>query len=273
MHSADSIIAAVDIGNTRAKFGLFRRAQSGQLTADNIEAVQLGSVAALLAATHAWGDQHQLLQKQCPVMLAGSNPDLREALCDNWPIPSAVPQVVRSYNQIALPLDVTHPESTGIDRLLNAVAARQLCGPDMTVIMVDSGTATTVDLLSSDGVFRGGSILPGLRLSARAMHDYTARLPLLDVDETLVTLPVVPGRNTREAMLSGLFLGQLGAVREIITRLESIIQQRWPSSHPTTILVSGGGGRQLADHLPDARYIDSLALHGLALHGLALLHR
>ncbi len=265
MQSADSIIAAVDIGNTRAKLGLFRRSASGQLSIDTIEAVQLQTVESLITAVREWADRNLPEQHHHRIKLAGSNPDLREALIQHWPFPSDPPQVIRSYSQIPLQLDVRHPEFTGIDRLLNAVAARHLCGPERNVIMVDSGTATTVDLLTADNVFRGGSILPGLRLSARAMHDYTARLPLLDVDETLPTLPTVPGRDTREAMLSGLFLGQLGAVREIISGLESAIRRQWPHPQPTIVLVSGGGGRQLADHLPEARSIDSLALHGLAL--------
>jgi type III pantothenate kinase len=131
-------------------------------------------------------------------------------------------------------------------------------------IVVDSGTATTVDLMTSDYAFRGGSILPGLRLSAYAMHDYTARLPLLNVDENLTSLPELPGRNTEDAMKAGLFIGQLGAVRELIHRLAQAATERFRETVPPQVYVTGGGGRQLVDYLSDTIYVDSLPLHGLA---------
>ena len=90
-----------------------------------------------------------------------------------------------------------------------------------------------------------------------------ARLPLLDVDESLIQLPVVPGRNTQDAILAGLFLGQLGSVRELVLRLEQATQQIAPTGGRPALIISGGGGRQLASHLPDAQFVDSLALHGL----------
>ena len=257
-------IAAVDIGNTRAKFGLFDIASDGRADAVRIDACILSDTADLCDSLLQWWND--CVHHNPPVvMVAGSDPDLRDELTRHWPLQQQLLRVIASHQQIPVRADVDYPDRVGIDRLLNAYAAMQLRKSDRPVIVVDSGTATTVDLVTGDGIFRGGSILPGLRLSARAMHDYTARLPLLNVDESRVDLPVLPGRNTEEAMLAGLFVGQLGAVREIASRLQQAAEHVFHQSQPAELLVTGGGGRQLADHLPNAFFVDSLALHGLAL--------
>jgi len=176
--------------------------------------------------------------------------------------------VVSGYQQIPIRVDVDIPSRVGIDRLLNVFAAAQLLSKNGSVIVVDSGTATTVDLMTSDNTFRGGSILPGLRLSAHAMHDYTARLPMINVDSEPAELPEVPGRNTEDAMRAGLLIGQLGAVRELIERLSISAANRFKEKSSPLVVVTGGGGRQLVSHLHDSTYIDSLALHGLSLLAL-----
>lgn len=209
-------------------------------------------------------------------VIAGSDPDCRDQLLQHWPATLPTPLVIRSGSQIPVTADVDYPSKVGIDRLLNAYAAQFLIAPNQAAIIVDSGTATTVDLVTPGPVFRGGSILPGLRLSARALHDYTARLPLVDVDESLAQLPTVPGRNTEHAIMAGLFLGQLGAVREIVSGLQDAVRELAPQCGQPRLIISGGGGRQLTSHLPDALYADSLALHGLAWlahqHGAAESH-
>jgi type III pantothenate kinase len=255
-----SVVAAIDIGNTRAKFGLIgcpSLGATGEVTASVLhDGLQLAE--SLLQ----WWHQTAASRVQS-VVIAGSDPDCRDQLLTNWPAALPAPLIVRSGTQIPVRADVDFPDKVGIDRLLNAFAAQFLIPQDQSAIIVDSGTATTVDLITPGPVFRGGSILPGLRLSARALHDYTARLPLLDVDESLIQLPVVPGRNTQDAILAGLFLGQLGSVRELVHRLEQATHQIAPTCGRPALIISGGGGRQLASHLPDAGFVDSLALHGL----------
>lgn len=257
-------VAAVDIGNTRAKFGLFDVRSGGCAVPVRIDACVLSDTADLGESLQQWWNDCVSQDPQV-VMVAGSDPDRRDELTRRWPLQARLLRVVTRNQEIPVRADVDFPDRVGIDRLLNAYAAVQLRKSSSPVIVVDSGTATTVDLVTSEGVFRGGSILPGLRLSARAMHDYTARLPLLNVDESREDLPALPGRNTEEAMLAGLFIGQLGAVREIATRLQIAAEILFEQQRTAELLVTGGGGRQLADHLPNAVFVDSLALHGLAL--------
>jgi type III pantothenate kinase len=261
-----SQLLAIDIGNTRAKFGVFHVDQDWSVKPINIEARLLDQTTCLADELLAWWQSMELTAPLCAVV-AGSDPETRERLTDTWPFANCPPVIISGYKQIPVGMDVDAPEMVGIDRLLNVFAGWRLFARDRAVIVVDSGTATTVDLMTADQTFRGGSILPGLRLSAIAMHDYTARLPLLSVDDEPADLPEVPGRNTTDAMRAGLFIGQLGAVRELVDRLSTAAKDQFGESKPPVIVVTGGGGRQLTQHLTNAVFIDSLALHGLAMLG------
>lgn len=264
---SQSAVVAIDIGNTRAKFGVFHPSASGFVEAQSIVARVLSQTSDLSIDFLRWWNTLET-SAVTGIVVAGSDPDLRDELLRRWPIKPHAPLVISSFQQIPVTVDVDIPGRVGIDRLLNAYAVGHLKDAARPAIAVDSGTATTVDLVTADGVFRGGSILPGLRLSAHAMHDYTARLPLLNVDETLQSLPVLPGRNTEAAMLAGLFIGQLGAVREIASRLSQAAIGSFGNHKEPQLFITGGGSRQLADHLAGSVYVDSLALHGLAMLGL-----
>ena len=257
-------ILAVDVGNTRAKFGLFHLNKQGLAVPSEIIACVLTETADLADALFEWSSRNSK-SPPAAAMVAGSDPESRDRLLSGWPLPATRSLLISAFNQIPIRVDVDSPARVGIDRLLNAFAAGRIIGKNKSAIIVDSGTATTVDLLTSDNTFRGGSILPGLRLSARALHDYTVRLPLLDVSEDSGALPEVPGRNTEAAMKAGLLIGQLGAVRELSGQLAQAAYERFAESWPPRLIVTGGGGRQLVSHLPGAVYIDSLALHGLAM--------
>jgi len=267
-----SNVLAIDIGNTRAKFGIFHVARNKTVEARSIEASNI--VARVLDdTTHLANElstwwRTQELTSPLQAVIAGSDPETRDQLIADWPFETCKPLVVSGYQQIPIRVDVDIPSRVGIDRLLNVFAAAQLLSKNGSVIVVDSGTATTVDLMTSDNTFRGGSILPGLRLSAHAMHDYTARLPMINVDSEPAELPEVPGRNTEDAMRAGLLIGQLGAVRELIERLSISAANRFKEKSSPLVVVTGGGGRQLVSHLHDSTYIDSLALHGLSLLAL-----
>ena len=260
-----SNVLAIDIGNTRAKFGVFHVNQNHSVVPVNIVARALDQMSSVADELRAWWQTQHLPAPGVRAIVAGSDPETRDQLIDGWPLAECRPAAVVSYQQIPITVEVDVPAKVGIDRLLNVFAAGQLSAANRAVIVVDSGTATTVDLMTADQTFRGGSILPGLRLSAYAMHDYTARLPLLDVDDEPAELPEVPGRNTEDAMRAGLFIGQLGAVRELVDRLTAAAVHRFGQADSPAIVVTGGGGRQLVRHLAGATFIDSLALHGLAM--------
>lgn len=258
------LILAIDAGNTRVKLGVFRATESEAVEPLQIRAVVIRESVDLSQVVHAWARGVAVPGLPIRTVIAGSQPEIRDQLVRQWPEWLPSPLVISEFQQIPVEVDVEFPGRVGIDRLLNAYAASRLCPGPRSLIAIDSGTATTVDLMTADQVFRGGTILPGLRLSAIAMHEYTARLPLLNVDEEMTEIPELPGRNTEAAMRAGLFWGQLGAVREIAQRLAGVAAQKFGDPAPPEVFLSGGGGRQMLPHLPHARFVDSLALQGLA---------
>ena len=210
---------AIDVGNTRVKLGLFAWSSSRQrgelpLCVERISLLAHESVPWDLLARWRSDAANWL-----PTVIAGSNPNGVEQLKADWPSSlGSVPRTVSNTTEFPLPIRVEEPRRVGIDRLLNAVAVNELRSADGPAVIVDSGTATTVDVVSADGTFEGGAILPGLALSAKALHEYTALLPLISVLELGQATPESLGRNTRAAIRSGLFWGQLGAVKELIER-------------------------------------------------------
>ncbi len=153
-----------------------------------------------------------------------------------------------------MPLAVDEPEAVGIDRICAALAAymelKQAC------VVADFGTAITIDLVGDDGVFMGGTILPGLRLSARSLEEHTAALPLVQVTE-----PEHPwGRNTREAINNGIFFGAIGALREIVERYATEVGRWMP-------LVATGGAAEIVAR--NANFVDHV-VGDLTLRGIAL---
>jgi type III pantothenate kinase len=160
-----------------------------------------------------------------------------------------------------LPLSVklVRPDMVGIDRLLDAVAANRLRRSDRAAVVVDVGSAITVDLVDAQGAFRGGAILPGIAMSARALHTFTDLLPLIDMSE-LATPPAALGTATDEAMRSGLFWGTVGAVRELIDRLSTEASSR------ADVFLTGGASTAVAHLLgPSAWHVPHLTLAGIAL--------
>jgi type III pantothenate kinase len=165
------------------------------------------------------------------------------------------------------------------------VAVNRLREAHRPAVIVDVGTAITVDLVSAEGAFLGGAILPGIEMSARALHEFTDLLPLVDVSE-LTTPPPALGMATVPALESGLFWGSVGAIRQLIEQLgESIADnsattggcpEGWGGSLTATptehgraepqVFLTGGAGASVAELLgPDARHVPHLTLAGIAL--------
>jgi type III pantothenate kinase len=255
---------AIDVGNSRIKFGLFDCVH-GEGAAPGLPAAV--AVAAVPAAEHvdwrkiaAMIDEHAA--RVSSAVIAGANPAGVEMIRSTWPSSGwGLPRVVSRAVDLPLHTSVGFPDKVGIDRLLNAVAANSLRPADQRAIIISAGTATTVDLISEEGTFAGGAILPGLEIGAKALHEYTALLPMIDVPDLLKQEQIeVLGRDTRTAISSGLWFGQLGAIREIVRRLAASATKPW------LVLVTGGNGCRLAADLGgEFRFESELALRGLAL--------
>jgi type III pantothenate kinase len=164
---------------------------------------------------------------------------------------------------VPLFIRVDEPGRVGIDRLLAAVAANRLRRPDRAAIVVDLGTAITVDLIDVEGAFTGGAILPGIAMSARALEEQTDALPLVKLDR-LEHPPAPLGTSTVAAIQSGLYWGAVGAIRELAVRFAVGF------AAPPDMFLTGGASPQVAELLTDGtnwpvRHVPHLVLSGIAL--------
>ncbi|MGC4005893.1 MAG: type III pantothenate kinase [Pirellulales bacterium] len=124
------------------------------------------------------------------------------------------------------------------------------------------GTALTVNFIDADGIFRGGAILPGIGMSARALHEFTDALPLIPMRELEEPPPAI-GAETTAAMRSGLYWGAVGAMRELLTQFSHGLAQ------PPEVYLTGGAAPHVAAHLaPQARLIPELILGAIAVVGV-----
>jgi type III pantothenate kinase len=139
--------------------------------------------------------------------------------------------VLRGDQQTALKIHYNTPNEVGADRIANAVGAVHL-HPHQHLIIVDMGTATTLCAVTKNGDYLGGAILPGLRLGMESLKLNTAKLMEVNIESP----PDRIGKTTRESIQSGLFYGQLGALRELIAGFK---QEAFQGEN---VLVIGTGG-------------------------------
>ena len=138
------------------------------------------------------------------------------------------PLVIGEGVELGVPIRYPKPEEIGADRLVNAVGAH--IAHKGALLVVDSGTATTFDVVGADGAFEGGIISPGINLSMRALHDAAAKLPRIEIRAP----ERVIGKNTVSAMQSGIFLGYI----ELIDGLSRRVKAEYGA--PMTVIATGG---------------------------------
>lgn len=208
---------AVDVGNARIKLGWFHDGDAATLPQPE-QTLRLAGRAVDFTALAAWLGP---LGSAAPMAwyIGSVNRPAATRLID-W-LRQRRPQdrlLLLSAGDLPLEVKLARPDMVGIDRLLDALAANQLRPAGRPAIVIDVGTAITVDMVSAAGAFLGGAILPGIAMSARALHEFTDLLPLVDVSE-LAAPPPALGVSTVSAMRAGLFWGTVGALRQLIDQL------------------------------------------------------
>jgi type III pantothenate kinase len=235
------MILAIDAGNSRVKWGWHDgRGWSSLATVSLIEFAAANHDINPFAATHENPER---------IVISNVAGDGAHQLLVNWTsIFEAEPFWLKGEaERCGVTSRYERPGQLGADRWAALVAARALhAGP---CLVVQAGTATTADLLSAEGEFLGGLILPGVDLMRFVLHEHTGRLPLQD--GRFVRTP----RNTVDAIESGCRHAQAGAV-ERMYRVAGAGAQ---------CLVSGGAGNALIEQLDiPCRYVENLVLEGLA---------
>lgn len=271
-------IIAVDLGNTRAKFGYFPSLVSAATYPEPTRTFtdNLGDFSALAD----WLNGIDVVPNESiswQIARTGSFPweEFQKKLVDLRPSDSFFQL---SFQDIPLPLDVEFPEKVGIDRLLAAYAAR--CWREMPenaacfvncsrFLVIDAGSAITIDLVGGDGQFAGGAIFPGLGALAESFFRISPRLPKISAQN--ISFAVYPGKNTEEALSAGIYWGVVGAIRQFHQIVySSLTDANLPSRIP--IFLAGGDAEALSAGLSLFQDNDDglIILPDLVLSGIAL---
>ena len=245
----------IDVGNTNIKVGVFENKE--------------------LLTTYRINTQIEHTTDEYGMMLIGiakyQGYDVTKI--DGAIISSVVPKVMQSLNnaivkylkvkpiivgpgiKTGIKLTSANPREIGADRLVDVVAGYEKYGGPLLVI--DFGTATTYNLVSEDGVFSVGITAPGIRISAKALWEDTAKLPEIEIkkpDSVLAT-------ETVSSMQAGLVYGQIGATKYIIEQV-----RKESGFENMKVVATGGMGKIIADELDEIEFYDiNLTVDGLRI--------
>ncbi|HEY8665636.1 MAG TPA: type III pantothenate kinase [Tepidisphaeraceae bacterium] len=245
----DINLLVLNVGNSRLAIGVFRAGAMEHVT--RIAHADRDQWKAALTA--AWG---KLAAADSPAIAAASvNPAIFEAL-EHTAEQSLGQKVELVGRDIELPIKVLtdSPSETGVDRILNIAAAYEQM--QKACVVVDAGSAVTVDLCNDAGEFLGGAIAPGAAMMLHAMHEQTAKLP-----EVALEVPAHPfGKSTRQAMLHGVYHGIRGMVKELVENYATELGT-WPD-----LIATGGDSPILFENWELVHAIaPDLTLYGIAL--------
>lgn len=250
----ESTLLVVDVGNTNIVLGVF-------------QGVRLLTSWRFATARERTADEYGILATQLSAAVLTGQFDGAIVASVVPPVNSAIAEMIRKYYGLdplfvepgiktGLSIHTENPLEVGADRIVNAVAAFELYkGP---TVIVDFGTATTFDLVSSRAEYLGGVIAPGLTVSSEALFARAARLPRVDIRRPAQLV----GTNTVASMQSGIYFGYLGLVDGILARMREEIPGL------KTVVATGGLAPLLAE---DSEHIDTVDLE-LTLRGLKIIY-
>jgi type III pantothenate kinase len=245
----DINVLVINAGNSRLAVGSF---VAGELA--HVDRVDISQHARWPGAiSEAW--KRVADQSGAVVAAATVNPPLIEPI--EHAVMQATDQPVQWVGrQIDLPIKVLtdDPSQTGIDRVLNVAAAYEQM--EKACVVVDAGTAVTVNCCNDKGDFLGGAIAPGVSLMLDALHEHTAKLPRV----VLAAPKEAFGKSTEEAIRHGIYHGVRGMVKELVEQYATELGS-WPD-----IIATGGDAKILFDNWELVHAISpDLILYGIAL--------
>lgn len=165
---------------------------------------------------------------------------------------SVEPLVIGENVELGMTARITKPSEAGADRLVNAIGAHMVYPGDL--IVIDSGTATTFDVVAADGAFEGGVIAPGINLSLQALHEAAAMLPRIAIQKP----DKVIGKDTVSNMQSGVFWGYVALIEGLVARIKA----EW--GKPMTVIGTGGVASLFEGATPSIdRFDPDLTIRGL----------
>jgi type III pantothenate kinase len=271
-------VLAVSVGNTSIKYAVVK-----DRAAESYASAPVAGPAAaekILALRAGWEEAAGDSAERTPVVLATVNVPAADALESQ--LRRAGVEVLRLGRD--LPIRITHSlddaTTVGADRLLNAMAAHS--GAGGACVIIDCGTAVTVDFVDGEGVFHGGAIAPGVRMMLRAMHEHTAALPLIDIsaggdkpvaesaisdgagsEKAEAVFPPDPvrgpfGKDTRHAMLLGVAAAVRGMAHDLIDRYAEFYE-----AYPRVVATGGDAAALFTGDELVERIVPELTILGI----------
>ena len=239
----------IDVGNTFLKWGFFRPSAGGGAMENRIE-----SGHALLEEIPALAAQFTKFPSPARIVISNvAGTRVRAAtirVLEVWPDAPAPTWLVPQDDQCGVTNSYRNPAQLGSDRWAALIGARWLLGRRAAMVVM-CGTATTIDFLSAEGVFKGGTIMPGVGLMLRSLHEGTAALP--DASGDFFDYPT----QTVDAIASGCQHAQAGAIERMYAHESKLVSD-------VTCLVSGGAARAVLPRLAiPHEYHENLVLEGL----------
>ena len=249
------MVLVIDVGNTNITFGVY-------------DGKKLKTTFRLMAKTPRTSDEYGVL-----IMELLSKNDIERGTIDGTIVASVVPNIMHSLIggikryiseklllvgagvKTGIKIVTENPKEIGPDRIVDAVAAYELYGGP--VLVIDFGTATTYDLVDENGCFCAGITAPGIKISAKALWEDTAKLPEIEIKKPASIL----AQETISSMQAGLVYGQIGQTEYIIQRVKSET-----GYDNLKVVATGGLGRIIAEETDLIQEYDSfLTLEGLRI--------
>lgn len=245
-------LVVLNVGNSRLAVGSFVAGELGEVTRVPLEGATADTLAEHVG--EAWLSVQG--RDNAAVVAASVNPAMNEIVAKAVAQATDGRRVVWVGKDLELPIKVKteKPEETGVDRVLAVAAAYEQIGK--ACVVVDCGTAITVNVCDDKGQFLGGAIAPGVRMQLDALHDKTAQLPAVRF-----AAPTDPwGASTQQAILHGVFHGIRGMVKELVENYATELGA-WPD-----LVATGGDAATLFN---DWELVHAIAPN-LVLYGTAL---
>ena len=250
------MLLAIDIGNTNIAIGVFEdeRLRATWRLGTDVHKLEDEYASVFLNLLSLKG--LAFADIDCAIISSSVPPlvTVFEGLCQRYFEVS--PMVVGPGTKTGVRISIDNPREVGADRVVNAAAGHRLYGGPL--IVVDFGTATTLDAVSEEGDYLGGAIAPGIGISAEALFEHAAKLPRVE----LVRPQKAIGRNSVSAMQSGIIFGYVGLIEGIVVRMRKEL------GGTAKVIATGG----LADVIcRETDIVDALE-PDLTLVGLRLVH-
>ena len=250
------MLLAIDIGNTNITLGVFDGERLVSTWAVSTDTIKTADEYAVLLSSLLTGSglAFEDIDNICIACVVPPLMATMEDLCGRYI--NNTPLIVGPGIKTGVRICTDNPREVGADRIVNAAAAHRIYGG--TLIVIDFGTATTFDVISKNGDYLGGAIAPGIGIMADALFTRTSKLPTVELIPPERTI----GKNSIEAMQSGIMFGYVGLIESLVTRIRKELGEK------ARVIATGGLSVVIAS---ETKIIDKVD-KDLTLIGLRLIH-